>query len=150
MMRTLLLLAAVAALSLGAASSVLAQREARIDNWAGYLEPNILEDFEAEAGIKPIEDYFDSNEMLETKMLTGASGYEAHGFVNFMLRPDIIARASNFVWYANGNLPSREFLDSAVVDNPSIYPDGETLANLFTVQAYPPKMSGGSRGPGRV
>ena len=32
---------------------------------------------------------------------------EAHAFINFMLRPEIAARNSNFVFYANGNLASQ-------------------------------------------
>ena len=39
----------------------------------------------------------------------------AHAFINFMLRPDIAARNSNYVFYANGNKASQELLDAAGV-----------------------------------
>lgn len=57
---------------------------------------------------------------------------EAHEFINFMLRPEIAARNSNFVNYANGNRASQELLDEAVREDPAIYPDEATLAKLYT------------------
>ncbi|MBB3973171.1 polyamine ABC transporter substrate-binding protein [Hansschlegelia beijingensis] len=58
---------------------------------------------------------------------------EAHAFINYMLKPEVAAKASNFVQYANGNLKSQEFLDAEVKDNPSIYPTPEVFARLYTV-----------------
>ena len=52
------------------------QRTVRIYNWLEYLPSEILKDFEAETGIHPIYDVFDSLEMLESKLLTGSSGYD--------------------------------------------------------------------------
>lgn len=60
---------------------------------------------------------------------------EAHAFMNYMLKPEVAAKASNFVSYANGNLKSQEFLDDSVKNNTSIYPTAEVLAKLFTVPA---------------
>jgi putrescine transport system substrate-binding protein len=57
---------------------------------------------------------------------------EAHAFIDFMLRPEIAARNSNFVNYANGNLASQALLDAAVREDPAIYPDAATLAKLYT------------------
>lgn len=45
-------------------------------NWASYLPLHILKDFEKATGIKVILDVYDSNEMLEAKLLTGHSGYD--------------------------------------------------------------------------
>lgn len=61
---------------------------------------------------------------------------EAHEFLNYMMRPEVIAKASNFVFYANGNLASQEFLDEAVISDPAIYPDADTTEKLFTVLPY--------------
>jgi putrescine transport system substrate-binding protein len=49
---------------------------------------------------------------------------EAHTFIDFMLRPEIAARNSNFVNYANGNKASQALLDEAVIKDPAIYPRG--------------------------
>jgi putrescine transport system substrate-binding protein len=64
---------------------------------------------------------------------------EAHEFINFMLRPEIAAKASNFVFYANGNKASQEFIDKEILDDPAIYPNEATLAKLFTVVPYDPR-----------
>lgn len=61
---------------------------------------------------------------------------EAHEFLNYLMRPEVIAKASNFVFYANGNLASQEFLDEAMISDPAIYPDEETASKLFTVVPY--------------
>jgi len=45
-------------------------------NWSDYIDPQVIEDFQKETGIKVSYDVFDSNEVLETKLLTGNSGYD--------------------------------------------------------------------------
>ncbi len=48
----------------------------RIYNWSDYIDPAILTDFTKETGIRVVYDTFDSNEMLETKVLQGQTGYD--------------------------------------------------------------------------
>lgn len=50
--------------------------EVRVYNWSDYIDEALLEKFETETGIDLIYDVFDSNEVLETKMLAGGSGYD--------------------------------------------------------------------------
>jgi putrescine transport system substrate-binding protein len=45
-------------------------------NWSDYIDPKTLEQFTAETGIKVNYDVFDSNEVLETKLLAGNTGYD--------------------------------------------------------------------------
>ena len=45
-------------------------------NWSDYIDPKVIEDFQAATGIRVRYDVFDSNEVLETKLLTGNSGYD--------------------------------------------------------------------------
>src|SRR6202051_1588393 len=45
-------------------------------NWSDYIDPAVLEDFTKETGIKVKYDTFDSNDLLETKLLAGKSGYD--------------------------------------------------------------------------
>ncbi|MDN2565813.1 polyamine ABC transporter substrate-binding protein [Aquibium sp. A9E412] len=61
---------------------------------------------------------------------------EAHVFLDYIMRPQVIAKASNYVFYANGNKASQQYLDSEVLDDPAVYPDEETLDNLFTTMPY--------------
>jgi putrescine transport system substrate-binding protein len=66
---------------------------------------------------------------------------EAHAFINYLMKPEVIAKASNYVQYANGNLASQKFLDEAVFKNPSVYPTAETTKKLFTISPYGPRES---------
>jgi len=45
-------------------------------NWSDYIAEDVLGEFEQETGIKVVYDVYDSNEMLEAKLLAGASGYD--------------------------------------------------------------------------
>ena len=64
---------------------------------------------------------------------------EALAFLNYIMKPEVVAKASNFVQYANGNLASQQFLDDAVKNNPNVYPDAETMKRLFVKTAYDAK-----------
>ncbi|MBM1632810.1 polyamine ABC transporter substrate-binding protein [Sulfitobacter mediterraneus] len=63
----------------------------------------------------------------------------AHKFLNFILDAQNMAAASNYVYYANGNLASQEFLEEDVIGDTAIYPDAATLENLYTTSPYGPK-----------
>jgi len=45
-------------------------------NWSDYIAPDTIPKFEAETGIKVTYDVYDSNEVLEAKLLSGGSGYD--------------------------------------------------------------------------
>ncbi len=60
-------------------------------------------------------------------------------FINFMMDAENMAKASNYVYYANGNEASQKHLVEDVIDDPAIYPSEEALKNLYVVEAYPPK-----------
>lgn len=64
----------------------------------------------------------------------------AHTFLNFIMDPENMAAASNYVYYANGNKASQEFLIEDVIGDPAIYPDEATLENLYTTSPYDPKV----------
>lgn len=61
---------------------------------------------------------------------------EAHEFINYIMRPEVIAKASNYVFYANGNLASQELLDEDVIGDPAVYPDAATMEKLYTTLPY--------------
>jgi len=50
--------------------------EVRVYHWSDYIDEDLLEQFEQESGYDLIYDVFDSNEVLETRMLAGSSGYD--------------------------------------------------------------------------
>lgn len=55
----------------------------------------------------------------------------AHLFLNYMLRPDVIAACTNYTYYANGNAASRKLILPEILDDPAIYPDAETQKRMF-------------------
>jgi putrescine transport system substrate-binding protein len=62
----------------------------------------------------------------------------AHQFINFMMRPDIAAANTNYVFYASGNKAALDLIDPAVKDDPAIYPTAEISAKLFPLKAHSP------------
>ncbi len=63
----------------------------------------------------------------------------AHTFLNFIMDAQNMAAASNYVYYANGNAASKEFLVEDVIGDPAIYPSEAALENLFTTRPYDPR-----------
>ena len=61
---------------------------------------------------------------------------EAHIFLDYIMRPEVIAKASNYVYYANGNKASQSLLEKDVLEDPAIYPDDATTAKLYTTTPY--------------
>ena len=57
---------------------------------------------------------------------------QAYAFIDFMLRPDIAARNSNFVSYANGNLAAKPLVKPEILNDPGVYPNEAVFARLFT------------------
>lgn len=76
MKQRLAVIAASAVLSLVVSAAVAQEKVVRVYNWSDYIDDSILKDFTAETGIKVVYDTYDSNEILETKLLTGGSGYD--------------------------------------------------------------------------
>lgn len=66
---------------------------------------------------------------------------EAHAFIDFLQKPEIAAKNSNLVAYANGNLASQKFLEKAILDDRTIYPDEATMSRLYTISAHDAKTT---------
>lgn len=60
---------------------------------------------------------------------------EAHALINFLQRPEIAARNTNFLGYPNGNLASQKLIDKAVLEDRTVYPEPATLAKLYILRA---------------
>jgi len=65
-----------AASSAPAALDTDAEKVLNVYNWSDYIDPTVIEDFQKETGITVKYDVFDSNEVLETKLLAGSTGYD--------------------------------------------------------------------------
>ncbi len=75
--RTGLLIAGLFALAtMGCASTALADSVLNVANWSDYIDQKAIEDFTKETGIRVVYDTYDSNEILETRLLAGGTGYD--------------------------------------------------------------------------
>ena len=54
-------------------------------------------------------------------------------FIEFMVRPEIQAKISNFVAYASGFPAAEPLLDEAIRTNPTIYPSDEVRERLYSI-----------------
>ncbi len=64
---------------------------------------------------------------------------EAHEFINYLMKPEVAAKNTNFIAYANGNLASQKFIDKAILQDRAVYPDQATLERLYTNVAHDAK-----------
>jgi len=55
----------------------------------------------------------------------------AYQFVNFILRPDVIADISNSIYYGNDNIASRPLVDSSILEDVTLYPTPEIESRLY-------------------
>jgi putrescine transport system substrate-binding protein len=63
---------------------------------------------------------------------------EAYELINYLYRPDVAAKNSNFLSYANGNLASQKLIDATILNDKNIYPDEATQKKLFVIVARDP------------
>jgi putrescine transport system substrate-binding protein len=55
----------------------------------------------------------------------------AHLFIDYLMRPDVIANVSNTTNYANGNAAATPLVKDSVRNDPGVYPPPEIKAKLF-------------------
>jgi putrescine transport system substrate-binding protein len=65
---------------------------------------------------------------------------EALALIDYLLKPEVAAKNTNFLSYANGNAASRPFIDPKILDDPGIYPDAAVMARLYTISAHDQKI----------
>ena len=64
----------------------------------------------------------------------------AHKFLNYILKPEVIAEISNKVNFANANIPSKSLIKADSLNNPDIYPEEELMRKLFLAKILPPDI----------
>lgn len=60
----------------GGAAALPPNRVLNLYDWADYIDPKVVAEFEKTTGIKVLYSTFESLEMMETKMLAGSSGFD--------------------------------------------------------------------------
>jgi putrescine transport system substrate-binding protein len=95
-------------------------------NWSDYIQPSVIKDFEKETGIHVNYDVFDSNEILETKLLTGHTNYDvvvpSAAFMERQLQADIYRKLDKSL------LPNLKNVDPGIQSALAIYDPGNQYA----------------------
>ena len=126
MKRTILLATAATV----AAGAVAAQDNVvNVYNWSDYIAEDTLEKFEAATGIKVTYDVFDSNEVLEAKMLTGNSGYDVVVPTSDFLQRQVAAGA--YQPLDKSKLPNLANMDPELMAGAAVYDPGNEYATIF-------------------
>ena len=98
-------------------------------NWSDYIDPQVLQDFERETGIKVRYDVFDSNEVLETKLLTGNSGYDVVVPSAYFLERQV--KAGVFRKLDKSQLPGLANLDRGIVEQAARHDPGNEHSVVY-------------------
>jgi len=95
-------------------------------NWTDYIEENVLKDFEKETGIKVNYEVMDSNEMLETKLVAGRTGYDVVvPSASFLARQ---IKAGIYQKLDKSRLPNLQHLDPEALKRMEIFDPGNQYA----------------------
>ena len=101
-------------------------QEVRVYNWSDYIDEDLLTKFEEETGLDLVYDVFDSNEVLETKMLAGGSGYDVVVPTGTFLQRQIAAGA--FQKLDKSKLPNYDNMWDVILDRTAQYDPGNEYA----------------------
>jgi putrescine transport system substrate-binding protein len=113
-----------------AATDGAGARVVNVYNWGDYIAPGVLEEFEAATGIHVNYDIFDSQEMLETKLLAGRSGYDVVVVSGHFL--ERLVPAGAFRKLDLRQLPSHRNLDAELMAKFAQYDPGNAHAVGYT------------------
>jgi putrescine transport system substrate-binding protein len=119
---------AAAVLALAAALNPAAadDRVVNVYNWNDYVDPKVLEDFTRETGIKVVYDTYDNNEIVETKMLAGKSGYDIVVPTAPFLQRMVAAKL--FLPLDRAKLPNHKNLWPEILERMKLYDPGNVHA----------------------
>ncbi len=97
-----------------------------IYNWSDYIAPDTVAKFEAETGIKVNYDVYDSNEVLEAKLLAGKSGYDlvvpsASPFLARQIKAKVYRKLDKAKLKNYDNLDKQILASQAVADPGNLY-----------------------------
>jgi putrescine transport system substrate-binding protein len=98
-------------------------------NWSDYIDLQVIEDFRKETGITVRYDVFDSNEVLETKLLTGNSGYDVVVPSAYFLERQI--KAGVFRKLDKSRLPNLANLDPELVSRAAGHDPGNEYGVVY-------------------
>ena len=112
-----------------ARSGTDSERVLNVYNWAEYIDPSVVRDFEREFDIKVNYDVYDSNELLETKLLVGHTNYDVVVPSGYFLENQI--KAGIYQKLDKSALPNLKNLDPEVIRGIALYDPGNQYAVAY-------------------
>jgi putrescine transport system substrate-binding protein len=141
--------AETAAAPAAAAPASTEEKVVNVYNWSDYIDPKTLEEFTKETGIKVNYDVFDSNEVLQTKLLAGNTGYDvvvpSASFLELQIKAGVFQKLDR------SKLPNWKNLDPDILQRVALHDPGNQYSvnhmwgttsigyNVKKVQAIDPK-----------
>ncbi|HEX9207284.1 MAG TPA: polyamine ABC transporter substrate-binding protein [Steroidobacteraceae bacterium] len=141
--------AETAAAPAAAAPASTEEKVVNVYNWSDYIDPKMLEEFTKETGIKVNYDVFDSNEVLQTKLLAGNTGYDvvvpSASFLELQIKAGVFQKLDR------SKLPNWKNLDPDILQRVALHDPGNQYSvnhmwgttsigyNVKKVQAIDPK-----------
>ena len=120
------LIAASLGCTMALSTTTANERTLNIYNWSDYIAEDTIANFEAETGIKVRYDVFDSNEVLEAKLLSGKTGYDIVVPTATFLTKQI--QAGVFTELDKSKLPHWKHLDADIMRVVDSYDQGNKHA----------------------
>jgi putrescine transport system substrate-binding protein len=103
-------------------------------NWADYISPDTIASFEKLTGIKVRLSFFETNETLESKILTGHSGYDVVVPTAPFLQRQI--RSGAYLPLDKSLLPNLKNLDPAIMSRVALNDPGNAHAVVYMWGTY--------------
>jgi putrescine transport system substrate-binding protein len=120
----------LAAIASALAAPALAQQgEVHIYNWSDYIAEDTIAKFEEETGIEVVYDVYDSNEVLEAKLLAGSSGYDVVVPTSSYLKRQ--TEAGVYMPLDMSKIPNAEGLDPQLMEAVSAHDPGNEHAVIY-------------------
>jgi len=102
------------------------EKVVNVYNWSDYIDPKMLEAFTKETGIKVNYDVFDTNEVLQTKLLAGNTGYDvvvpSASFLELQIKAGVFRKLDK------SKLPNWKNLDPNILQRVALHDPGNQYA----------------------
>ncbi len=120
---------APAAAASAPAAAPAEEKVVNVYNWSDYIDPAMLEAFTKETGIKVNYDVFDNNEVLQTKLLAGNTGYDvvvpSASFLELQIKAGVFQKLDR------SKLPNWQYLDKEILERVGRHDPGNEYAVNF-------------------
>ena len=110
----------------GATADGASSKTLNVYNWSDYIAEDTIPNFEQQSGVKVTYDVFDSDEMVETKLLAGSSGYDVVvPSLSFLGRQ---IQAGVFLPLDKSRIPNLKNLDPKMLERIALLDPGNQFA----------------------